>query len=72
MQSLLGSEVKPKSRPADRLRSPWSAPQALHQLEAADNSGDGKLTLNEMISNPYVFYGSSGVRPGLFIPHTLD
>lgn len=34
--------------------------QALHQLEAADNSADGKLTLNEMISNPYVFYGSSG------------
>ena len=30
--------------------------QALHQLEAADNSGDGKLTLSEMMSNPYVFY----------------
>ena len=34
--------------------------QALHQMTAADNSGDGKLTLSEMVSNPYVFYGSSG------------
>jgi hypothetical protein len=36
--------------------------QALHQMTAADNSGDGKLTLSEMVSNPYVFYGSSGAH----------
>jgi hypothetical protein len=36
--------------------------QALHQMTAADNSGDGKLTLSEMVANPYVFYGSSGLR----------
>jgi Ca2+-binding EF-hand superfamily protein len=35
--------------------------QALHQMTAADNSGDGKLTLSEMVANPYVFYGSSVV-----------
>jgi hypothetical protein len=29
-------------------------------MTAADNSGDGKLTLSEMVANPYVFYGSSG------------
>ena len=31
-------------------------------MTAADNSGDGKLTLSEMVSNPYVFYGSSGAH----------
>ena len=36
--------------------------QALHQMTAADNSGDGKLTLSEMVANPYVFYGSSGTK----------
>ena len=38
---------------------PISAAQALHQIEVADNSGDGMLTMSEMLSNPLAFYSSS-------------
>ena len=28
-------------------------------MESADDNGDGSLTLEEMLGNPYVFYSSS-------------
>jgi len=37
--------------------------QAMHQMQGADNSGDGKLTLSEMMSNPYVFYSRWASHP---------
>jgi len=34
--------------------------QADHMIEQADNDKDGKLTLEEMVENPYVFYSAVG------------
>jgi len=36
----------------------YSRQQAIHAISEADKDHDGRLTLEEMIENPYAFYGS--------------
>jgi len=36
----------------------YARQQAIHAISEADKDHDGRLTLGEMIENPYVFYGS--------------
>ena len=36
-----------------------SASQASHMIHRADDNGDKRLTVDEMLNNPYVFYSAA-------------
>ncbi len=40
-------------------RSLASVAQASHMIHSADDNGDKRLTVDEMLNNPYVFYSAA-------------
>lgn len=41
------------------LKQPLLVLQASHMIHSADDNGDKRLTLEEMLNNPYVFYSAA-------------
>ncbi|GHP09028.1 hypothetical protein PPROV_000776500 [Pycnococcus provasolii] len=52
-------ELKAVAKQLHPSEADYAKEQAAHMVEQADGDGDGKLTLDEMKENPYVFYSAA-------------